>query len=106
MVFDDKNSNLFCDDKKKNWISMTEESNLFFICFKRMKNIFQEESFNHNLNLCNKHKNDHVLSLSLFQKSAYVKEKSDLYLRKIQIGFLIEKNFRSAFNKDANLFLF
>ena len=53
---------------------MTEKSELFFICFKRMKNIFQEESFNHNLNLCNKHKNDHVLSLSLFQKSAYIKK--------------------------------
>ena len=35
MVFGDKNSDMFYDDKK--WFLMTEKLDLFFICFKIMK---------------------------------------------------------------------
>ena len=36
----------------------------------------------------------------------YWKKNSDLHLRKMQIPFLIKKNFRFRSNKDADLFLF
>ena len=33
-------------------------------------------------------------------------KKSDLYLMKIQICFYVQKNFRSVFNENTDLFLY
>ena len=40
VVFGDKNSDLFCDDKKKKWFLMTEKIKFVFICLKKNENDF------------------------------------------------------------------
>ena len=52
----------------------------------------------------NKQQDNNTWSLSLFQKSTYVKKKLDLYLWKIQISSFIQEKSKSASNEDAGLF--
>ena len=84
---------------------MIEKSDLFLYVLKNWKRFFLEESFTHNLNSCNKHKNNHVLSFPLFQKSACIKKIKFVSWEKYK-SILIWEKFRFASHKDANPFLF